>query len=56
MTIGLLSAEWTKIRSVRSTLWSLLAFMVVAIGFSALIIIVISNTWNSPGKIGRAHV
>ena len=53
MTAGLLSAEWTKIRSVRSTLWSLLAFMIVAIGFSALIIIVISNTWN---KIGRAHV
>ena len=50
MTVGLLSAEWTKIRSVRSTLWSLLAFMVVAIGFSALIIIVISNTWNSPGN------
>ena len=50
MTFGLLSAEWTKIRSVRSTLWSLLAFMVVAIGFSALIIIVISNTWNSPGN------
>src|SRR5580692_6665979 len=50
MTVGLLSAEWTKIRSVRSTLWSLLVFMVVAIGFSALIIIVISNTWNSPGN------
>jgi ABC-type transport system involved in multi-copper enzyme maturation permease subunit len=50
MTVGLLSAEWTKIRSVRSTLWSLLAFMVVAIGFSALIIIVIANTWNSPGN------
>ena len=50
MTFGLLSAEWTKIRSVRSTLWSLLAFMVVAIGFSALIMIVIANTWNSPGN------
>jgi ABC-2 type transport system permease protein len=50
MTVGLLSAEWTKIRSVRSTLWSLLAFMVVAIGFSALIMIVIANTWNNPGS------
>src|SRR5580692_9697001 len=50
MTVGLLSAEWTKIRSVRSTLWSLLVFVVVAIGFSALIAIVISNTWNSPGN------
>src|ERR1700677_4704495 len=50
MTFGLLSAEWTKIRSVRSTLWSLLAFVIVAIGFSALIALVISNTWNSPGN------
>jgi ABC-2 type transport system permease protein len=50
MMAGLLTAEWTKIRSVRSTLWSLLAFVVVAVGFSALIALVISNTWNSPGN------
>ena len=50
MTPGLLTAEWTKIRSVRSTIWSLLAFVVVAIGFSALIATVISNTWNNPGN------
>ncbi len=50
MTTGLLTAEWTKIRSVRSTMWSLLAFVVVAIGFSALIAAVIANTWNSPGN------
>jgi ABC-type transport system involved in multi-copper enzyme maturation permease subunit len=48
--VGLLRAEWTKIRSVRSTLWSLLAFVVVAIGFSALISSVISHNWNSPGN------
>jgi ABC-2 type transport system permease protein len=46
----LIHSEWTKIRSVRSTVWSLAAFVVVAIGFSALIAIVISNTWNSPGN------
>src|ERR1700689_637935 len=50
MRFRLLSAEGTKIRSGRSTLWALLAFMIAAIGFSALIIIVISNTWNSPGN------
>src|SRR5450432_3833887 len=50
MTTGLLTAEWTKLRSVRSTMWSLLAFMVVAIGFSALIATVIANTWNNPGN------
>ena len=48
--LGLLQAEWTKIRSVRSTLWSLLAFVVVAIGFSALIATVISHDWNAPGN------
>lgn len=47
---GLLRSEWTKIRSVRSTIWSLVAFVVVAVGFSALIAVVISNTWNSPGS------
>jgi ABC-2 type transport system permease protein len=50
MTAGLFASEWTKIRSVRSTVWTLLAFVVVAIGFSALIMTVISNTWNNPGN------
>jgi ABC-2 type transport system permease protein len=49
MTAGLLAAEWTKIRSVRSTVWSLLAFVVVAIGFSTLVAIVINNNWDRPG-------
>jgi len=48
--LGLLQAEWTKIRSVRSTVWSLLAFVIVAIGFSVLIASVISHDWNSPGN------
>src|ERR1700722_187019 len=50
MSIGLLRAEWTKIRSVQSTLWSMLAFVVIAIGFSTLIALVINNTWNNPGS------
>jgi hypothetical protein len=47
---GLLRSEWTKIRSVRSTVWSLIAFVVVAIGFSILVTAVISNAWNQPGS------
>jgi ABC-2 type transport system permease protein len=47
---GLLRAEWTKIRSVQSTVWSMLAFVVVAIGFSTLIATVINSTWNKPGN------
>jgi ABC-type transport system involved in multi-copper enzyme maturation permease subunit len=46
----LLVAEWTKIRSVQSTLWSLLAFVVVAVGFSTLIAAVIAHDWNAPGN------
>jgi hypothetical protein len=46
---GLLRAEWTKIRSVRSTIWSLAVFVVVAIGFSTLLALVIANQWNKPG-------
>jgi ABC-2 type transport system permease protein len=49
-TAGLLASEWTKIRSVRSTVWSLLAFVVVAIGFSTLVALVIANNWNKPGS------
>ena len=49
-TAGLLTSEWTKIRSVRSTVWSLLAFVVVAIGFSTLVASVISNNWDNPGR------
>ena len=49
-TAGLVTSEWTKIRSVRSTLWSLLAFVVVAIGFSTLVASVISNNWDNPGR------
>jgi hypothetical protein len=46
---GLLRAEWTKIRSVRSTIWSFLIFVVVAIGLSTLIAFVVANQWNKPG-------
>jgi ABC-2 type transport system permease protein len=46
---GLLAAEWTKIRSVRSTVWSLAAFVVVAIGFSTLFAIVLHHNWTQPG-------
>jgi ABC-2 type transport system permease protein len=46
----LMAAEWTKIRSVKSTLWSYLAFVVVAVGFSTLIATVIAHDWNAPGN------
>ena len=33
---GLMLAEWTKIRSVRSTVWTLIIFVVVSLGLTAL--------------------
>jgi ABC-type transport system involved in multi-copper enzyme maturation permease subunit len=48
--VGLLRAEWTKIRSVRSTVWSLAAFVVVAIGLCTLIAAVIVSQWTTPGQ------
>jgi ABC-2 type transport system permease protein len=43
-------AEWTKIRSVQSTMWSLIAFVVVAVGFSTLVAAVIAHQWDAPGN------
>jgi len=48
--VGLMRSEWTKIRSVQSTVWSLVAFVIVAIGFSTLVSAVVSNNWNKPGN------
>jgi ABC-2 type transport system permease protein len=51
----LVHAEWTKIRSVQSTVWSLLVFVIVAVGFSTLIATVIAHDWNTAGNQGN-HV
>lgn len=42
----LLVMEWTKFRSVRSTVWSLLAFAVLAVGLAALITALTVNSWD----------
>jgi ABC-type transport system involved in multi-copper enzyme maturation permease subunit len=49
----LLEAEWTKIRSVRSTTWTLIAFVIVTIGFTALITWVTDANWNGPRAAPR---
>jgi hypothetical protein len=47
-----LRAEWTKLRSVRSTIWTLLATVGLAVGFGALIGISQMNSWDGldPGE------
>lgn len=49
----LLLSEWTKIRSVRSTTWTLIAFVVITIGFTALITWVTEANWNGPHAAER---
>jgi ABC-2 type transport system permease protein len=51
--VRLMQAEWTKIRSVRSTVWTLLAFIVVSIGITALLSWLTASHWNGPHAAGR---
>jgi ABC-2 type transport system permease protein len=50
---GLLSSEWTKIRSVRSTAWTLILFIVITIGFTALFTWLTVANWNGPHAAAR---
>ena len=50
---NLLQAEWTKIRSVRSTVWTLLIFVVVCVGLTALIAWLTESHWNGPRAASR---
>ena len=47
---GYLLAEWTKIRSVRSTVWTLIIFVVVSLGLTALFTWLTLHTLNSGGR------
>jgi ABC-2 type transport system permease protein len=46
---GLLLAEWTKIRSVRSTVWTLIIFAVVSLGLTTLF------TWLTLNALGNGR-
>jgi ABC-type transport system involved in multi-copper enzyme maturation permease subunit len=47
-------SEWTKLRSVRSTRWSLFAATILTIGFPILASILISSHWGSRSPADRA--
>ena len=47
---GVMLAEWTKIRSVRSTVWTLIIFVVVSLGLTGLFTWLTLNTLNSSGN------
>lgn len=50
---GLLLAEWTKIRSVRSTAWTLILFVVLTVGLTAGLTALIVGSWNGPRAAPR---
>jgi ABC-2 type transport system permease protein len=50
---GLMRAEWTKIRSVRSTVWTLIIFVVLCIGLTALIAWLTESHWYGPKAAPR---
>ena len=49
----LLLSEWTKLRSVRSTVWTLIAFVVVTVGLTVLISLAINGAWTGPRSASR---
>ena len=51
---GTLRSEWTKIRSVRSTYWTLLVLLVVSIGIGAAISAGTAANWSHMGATDRA--
>ena len=50
---GLLRAEWTKIRSVRSTVWTLILFVVISVGLTALFSWLTVANWTGPRAAPR---
>lgn len=49
-------AEWTKIRTVRSTLWSLILLIVLDIGFTALFVGLTMAQWDKTAPGDRARI
>ncbi|MFG2091331.1 MULTISPECIES: ABC transporter permease subunit [unclassified Spirillospora] len=52
----LLLAEWTKIRTVRSTLWTLILLVIVSLGFTTLLVGLTMAQWDDMTAADRASV
>ena len=52
--MGTLRSEWTKIRSVRSTYWTLLALLVISVGIGAAITGGVAAHWSQTSPADRA--
>lgn len=51
---GVVAAEWTKLRSLRSTVWSYAALVVLSLGFTALVTSVVMSQWDTTSAADRA--
>jgi ABC-2 type transport system permease protein len=51
-----LRSEWTKFWSVRSTMWTFLALVVVTIGISALLCLAVAANWSDIKPADRAQI
>ena len=52
----LLRSEWTKIRSVRSTVWAVVSLVVLTVGFTALLTWLTTSQWDAVDVASRAQV
>ncbi|HEY2442071.1 MAG TPA: ABC transporter permease subunit [Streptosporangiaceae bacterium] len=52
----LLLSEWTKIRSVLSTVWSLILLLVLTLGITGLIAGITAAQWNKIGQASRVQI
>lgn len=52
----LLLSEWTKIRTVRSTLWSLILYVALSLGFTTLLVSLIAAQWDDAPEGDRAAI
>jgi ABC-2 type transport system permease protein len=52
--VGTLRSEWTKIRSVRSTYWTLLVLFLVCVGLGVLITALTAAHWSQTSPADRA--
>ena len=50
---GVLASEWTKLKSVRSTVWTLLVMALVGIGLGALITSAQASRWSTRSSAAR---
>lgn len=51
---GVLASEWTKLRSVRSTYWTLFALVLVSVGLGAIIAAATKAHWSSMSPADKA--